>query len=79
MMANPLVQIKSFICTKGQDRTADTEIFSRSQDFSWFLSFSPMLFLDLRSSVNQLTMNWALRFLAQEASSCPMAIGRSSP
>jgi hypothetical protein len=33
----------------------------------------------LLSSENQLIANWALRFLAQEASSCPIAMGRSSP
>ena len=36
-------------------------------------------YFDLLSSENQLITNWALRFLAQEASSCPMAMGRSSP
>jgi hypothetical protein len=36
-------------------------------------------YFDLLSSENQLTMNWALRFLDQEASFCPMAMGLSSP
>ena len=33
----------------------------------------------LRLSGNQLITNWALRFIAHEASSCPMAMGCSSP
>lgn len=37
------------------------------------------LLKDMRSSGNQLIANWALRFLAQKASLCPMTMGRSFP